>query len=226
MTRPSTVPTFATDATYPSDAGPDAGTANKIVAPGGYQATGLRRDGPVIAQYENSWKNLVGSWLDWLSKITGDDGSVAGDAVVVQPRLDLKNAGNQLLGGLLARGSGPGFVGRPAVTCFDDSTHTYDLTQGELFLVPSLTANRSYKILDTGIVSGKVITFAFTGNAFSHFATLVNNDNSPVAVPAGLFSSPDVGANAGSYSGKLLWADLVTSGTANSWRVIRWYLAP
>lgn len=62
-TRPLTVPTFATDATYPG------GGANKVSPPAGILAQGFAVDQPLPAEYFNDRLNLIGQWLEFLSDI-------------------------------------------------------------------------------------------------------------------------------------------------------------
>ncbi len=68
VTRPTVTPTWATDTDYPADSDPDASTPTKVAPSSGYRDMGFRRDLPVIAQYTNYWRNLVGSWLGYLDQ--------------------------------------------------------------------------------------------------------------------------------------------------------------
>ncbi len=63
--RPTDDPTWATDATYAVDAGPDEGLANKVAASAGKREQGLRRGEPALAPEDNYWRNLVGKFIQY-----------------------------------------------------------------------------------------------------------------------------------------------------------------
>lgn len=68
MAKPSEVPAWATDTNYSS--GPDVGTATKVDPGAGVKAQGHVPGTRGAAQTMNWWKNLVGSWIDYLDEET------------------------------------------------------------------------------------------------------------------------------------------------------------
>ncbi len=63
--RPEAVPTWATDTSYPLDAGPDQGSDTKNEPASGYKAQGARRGSPVQARYLNWLYNILCRWITW-----------------------------------------------------------------------------------------------------------------------------------------------------------------
>lgn len=65
MSRPSSVPTWATNTNYTG--GPASGTPSKVAPSGSAQAEGWEPNQKPGAQNQNWWQNLVGQWLNWLA---------------------------------------------------------------------------------------------------------------------------------------------------------------
>lgn len=68
-TRPNAIPEWATEDTYPADAGPDAGLATKQTPPDARIEQGWRKDIRPAPQYQNYWQNKVGEWISYLANI-------------------------------------------------------------------------------------------------------------------------------------------------------------
>lgn len=67
MAKPTLVPTWATNATYASSSQPWSGGLTKVQPASGVQAEGHNPEDPMVAQYENWWKNLTGQWAQYQS---------------------------------------------------------------------------------------------------------------------------------------------------------------
>lgn len=71
-TRPSTIPTWATDAAYPAGSDAWSATPTVVTPSGGAQAAGHVPNIKPPAQHENWFKNLVSKWVDYLDdRMTG-----------------------------------------------------------------------------------------------------------------------------------------------------------
>ncbi len=66
-TKPATVPTWATNANYAASTQPWAATATKVQPPSAVQTEGINPEDPIVAQYENWWKNKVGEWITYFN---------------------------------------------------------------------------------------------------------------------------------------------------------------
>jgi hypothetical protein len=69
MSKPSDLPVWATDASYPAGADPWAETDTKTEPSGGKQAEGFEPRERPPAQYLNWWMNLAYLWLAWLDAL-------------------------------------------------------------------------------------------------------------------------------------------------------------
>src|SRR5262245_30241789 len=69
-TKPSTIPTWATNTNFAASSQPWASSPTKVQPASGVQAEGHNPEDPTVAQYENWFKNLVGQWCDWVNKIS------------------------------------------------------------------------------------------------------------------------------------------------------------
>jgi hypothetical protein len=70
MSKPASVPTFATDTDY--SGGGEAGTAVKATPTSGQRAQGFQESVGVNALYLNYLLNAIGSWLTWLDGILAE----------------------------------------------------------------------------------------------------------------------------------------------------------
>jgi len=77
MAKPPRLPTWATDATYPAGAEPEAGEDNKVEPSATKKGIGWRPDEKPPAEFFNDWMNLVYLWMVYL-----DGNAFAGDVVI------------------------------------------------------------------------------------------------------------------------------------------------
>ncbi len=111
MAKPPLAP-WATDATYPADAEPEAGTETKTAYTLGQATLGWRPKARPPAREFNTWMNRVGNWIDYLNAhLWEDDLHITGalevdGAVTLHDNLTLDDAEFVMNGGLIRDLSG------------------------------------------------------------------------------------------------------------------------
>lgn len=116
--RPSTVPTWSTNANYTG--GPAVGTPTCVAPSGPAQAEGWEPGQKPGAQNQNWWQNLAGQWLTWLAA-----GNLDGN---------WEFTGNVAVDGTFTGGSTATFTG--AVTASD-----FKLSAAQAYIIPASMAD-------------------------------------------------------------------------------------
>lgn len=136
----------------------------------------------------------------------GETLEVRGDALFDAGHTTQFAGAAQFLGPITPMGPNARIRARPFTTL--DADGNYDVSQGDLFLIPFLTANRNYFLVDANAGANDVCEFSATDNNGGFAANLFSSDG----------SGPFTLANSGSVSNSYIWMKFRHTGV--HWRFV------